>query len=145
MALVVEELTVKVVHGLRDDYLWEIGSGANWLAYHVATTLALQRFFLALPHHPIPGFLVYDQPSQAYFPRRDKGADDKGEPEWRDEDVVAVRKVFQAISDDVRQVEGRLQVIVLDHADEDVWGDIESIYLVENWREGRKLVPDNWF
>lgn len=48
----------------RDDYLWEIGSGANWLAYHIATTLALQRFFLDSPHHPVPALLVYDQPSQ---------------------------------------------------------------------------------
>jgi hypothetical protein len=43
--LIVDELTVKVLRGNRDDYLWEIGSGANWLAYHVAITLALQRFF----------------------------------------------------------------------------------------------------
>ena len=44
--LVIEELTIKVVRGTRSDFLWEIGSGANWLAYHVATTLALQEFFL---------------------------------------------------------------------------------------------------
>jgi len=30
--LVIGDLTVKVVRGTRDDYLWEIGSGANWLA-----------------------------------------------------------------------------------------------------------------
>ena len=67
--LIIEDLTVKVIRGTRDDYLWEIGSGANWLAYHVALTLALQRFFLTEPHHPVPGVLIYDQPSQVYFPR----------------------------------------------------------------------------
>ena len=40
------DLTIKVVQGTRDDYLWEIGSGANWLAYQVSMTLAFQRFFL---------------------------------------------------------------------------------------------------
>jgi hypothetical protein len=54
----------------RSDFLWEIGSGANWLAYHVATTLALQKFFLTEPHHAVPGLLIYDQPSQVYFPQR---------------------------------------------------------------------------
>src|SRR5580693_734448 len=44
--LIVDDLTIKVIRGTRSDYLWEIGSGANWLAYHVATTLALQKFFL---------------------------------------------------------------------------------------------------
>jgi hypothetical protein len=34
--LIVPDLTVKIIRGTRDDYLWEIRSGANWLAYHVA-------------------------------------------------------------------------------------------------------------
>ena len=67
--LLIDDLTLKVVHTDREDYLWEIGSGANWLAYHVAVTLALQSFFTETPHHPVPGMLVYDQPSQVYFPR----------------------------------------------------------------------------
>jgi hypothetical protein len=53
--LVIEDLTIKVVRGTRSDFLWEIGSGANWLAYHVATTLALQEFFLSQGHHPSAG------------------------------------------------------------------------------------------
>ena len=52
--LSIEDLTVKVIRGGRDDYLWEIGSGANWLAYHVSLTLALQKFFLEEPRHFVP-------------------------------------------------------------------------------------------
>ena len=63
---------------------------------------------------------------------------------WNDEDVVAVRKVFQAISDEVGTSKGRLQVIVLDHADMDVWGEMDNVWLVENWRDGEKLVPESW-
>ena len=44
--LLIDDLTVQVLQGRRSDYLWEIGSGANWLAYHVAITLALQIFFM---------------------------------------------------------------------------------------------------
>jgi Protein of unknown function (DUF3732) len=53
--VVIEDLTIKVIHTERQDFLWEIGSGANWLAYHVAVTLALQRFFIEVPHHQVPG------------------------------------------------------------------------------------------
>src|SRR4029434_4499193 len=67
--LAIDDLTVKVIRGSRDDYLWEIGSGANWLAYHISLTLALQKFFLEEPRHFVPGILVYDQPSQVYFPK----------------------------------------------------------------------------
>ena len=142
--LAVNDLTLQVIQGAREDYLWEIGSGANWLAYHVAITLSLHRFFLAQPHHPTPGLLVYDQPSQAYFPRRSVDGDADGEPDWSDEDVIAVQKVFQTFSDETEMAGGRLQIIVLDHAGRDVWGEVSSAELVENWRDGRTLVPENW-
>lgn len=141
--LMIQDLTVKVIRGTRDDYLWEIGSGANWLAYHVALTLALQTFFLSLPHHPVPGLLIYDQPSQVYFPRKTAG-DQKADPvTWRDEDVEAVRKVFALLGQQVAAANGRLQVIVLDHADEDVWGELDKVVLAEQWRD-HALVPLDW-
>lgn len=141
--LMIDDLTVKIIRGSRDDYLWEIGSGANWLAYHVALTLALQKFFLSEPHHPVPGLLVYDQPSQVYFPKRTGGEDAEEPIAWRDQDVVAVRKVFSLLGDEVIAANGRLQVIVLDHADEDVWGELNGVQLTEEWR-GRALVPAEW-
>jgi len=56
-----------------------------------------------------------------------------------------VQKVFKAAASEVLKHPGRLQVIVLDHADHDVWGNIEGIQLVEEWRgAGRKLVPEEW-
>jgi hypothetical protein len=140
--LLVDDLTMKIVQGSRDDYLWEIGSGANWLAYHVSISLALQRFFLKMPSHPVPGFLVYDQPSQVYFP---KGVHaNEVEPDWRDEDVEAVRKVFAAVSNETVLAKGNLQIILLDHADKNVWDGIPNTFLVEEWRDGTKLVPMNW-
>ncbi len=144
--LIINDLTVKVVRGSRDDYLWEIGSGANWLAYHVAMTLALQKFFLTEPHHFVPGLLIYDQPSQVYFPKRAAGDDgsDSAEVPWRDEDVEAVRKVFALLGSEVRTANGRLQIIVLDHAGEDVWGGLDGVGLTEEWR-GRGLVPEEWY
>lgn len=137
------DLTIKVVQGTRDDYLWEIGSGANWLAYHVSITLAFQRFFLKTPAHPVPNFLVYDQPSQVYFPQSPRD-DDVSDADWRDEDIVAVRKVFSAVSLETQKAMGNLQVILLDHADDKVWGDIENVILIEEWRDGKKLVPVEW-
>lgn len=146
--LLTNDLTVKIIHTDRRDYLWEIGSGANWLAYHIAITLALHRFFIDQTGHPVPSFLVYDQPSQVYFP---KGFDsmqqntDRVYPERdRDEDIAAVRSVFVAIADEVVRSAGKLQAIILDHAGEEVWGGIEGITLIEEWRGEQKLVPPNW-
>ena len=40
-----------------------------------------------------------------------------------DEDKVAVKKIFAALSKYIIDTKSALQIIVLEHADEDVWGD----------------------
>ena len=146
--LSIDDLTVRIKGADRTDYLWEIGSGANWLAYHVAVSLALQQFFLGTRANPVPSFLVYDQPSQVYFPRKLAGAGtlESGgeEPVLADEDVEAVRRVFITMSAAVRGSEARFQALVLDHAGRDVWGEVDGVHLVEEWRGGAKLVPAEW-
>lgn len=142
--LIIDDLTVKVIRGTRDDYLWEIGSGANWLAYHVALTLALQAFFLETIVHPVPSFLIYDQPSQVYFPKR-LARDEADEIGFTlpDKDVQAVRSVFRVLGDEVLAAGGRLQIVVLDHAGEDVWGDLPGVELIDDWHDAA-LVPEDW-
>jgi len=142
----IDDLTIRVGGPSgRADNLWEIGSGANWLSYHVATTLALQELFLEQVASPVPGMLVYDQPSQVYFPRTLAKEPSVGDdPQLRDEDVAAVRKVFDAYGRSVNAAGGALQVIVLDHAGEDVWGNVQGVHLVEEWRGGNALVPKIW-
>lgn len=54
-----------------------------------------------------------------------------------------MRKVFSLLDTIIQKTDGRLQVIVLDHADEEVWGDLSNVHLVEEWR-GRGLVPSGW-
>ncbi len=148
--LSITDLTVKVKGQQRVDYLWEIGSGANWLSYHVAVSLALQQFFLDSQASPVPSFLVYDQPSQVYFPRRlaaqrtTEAKDTDLDPTLEDEDVEAVRKVFAAIASVVQRSEGALQALILDHAGPDVWEGVPGVHLVEEWRQGKKLVPLEW-
>jgi hypothetical protein len=148
IALVIEDLTVKVYGRDREDFLWEVGSGANWLGYHVAMMIALHQLFDELPSSPVPSFTVFDQPSQVYFPKRSYargGAQEDSEKvEFADEDVLAVRKVFSALAEAVTETAGRWQVLVLDHAADDIWGNIEGIRMVEEWRDGRKLVPEEW-
>ena len=140
----VDDLTIRVIHADRSDYLWEIGSGANWLAYHVAVMLALQRFFLTDVGHPVPGLLVFDQPSQVYFPSGFEAEHVSDRGRSRDEDITAIRAVFEALGAEVTRAAGRLQIIVLDHAGPDVWGKIFGVTRIQDWRGDDKLVPLDW-
>jgi hypothetical protein len=149
ITLSVKDLSIKIVGGGRDDYLWQIGSGSNWLSYHIAVALALHQFFFTVPNSPVPSFIIFDQPSQVYFPRR--LAERPGEkPEesdyqYRDVDTDSVKGIFRVLADTAAAMMGRLQVIVLDHAADTIWGDIPNIYAAAEWREdGARLVPQEW-
>jgi hypothetical protein len=145
VSLSVTDLTVRVAGRDREDALWEIGSGSNWLSYHLAVSLGLQQFFLELRNSPVPSFLVLDQPSQVYFPKQLSPAQSQGDAvPYGDEDVEAVRKIFTALASAVRNTGGRLQIIVLDHATHTVWGDVEPLNVAAEWRGGAKLVPEEW-
>ena len=141
----IKDLTLKVKGaGGRDDYLWEIGSASNWLAYHVATILAFQQFFQTRGSVSMPNFVIFDQPSQVYFPHMKQKTDEQ-EAEIPDEDKMAVKKIFSAMASFLEIVNHKVQLIVTEHADEDIWGDVQGTYLVERWRgNDKKLVPLEW-
>ncbi|GGU47636.1 DUF3732 domain-containing protein [Lentzea flava] len=115
----------------------QIGSGENWLGYHVATLVAMHRFFIQ-QRRPVPRFLVLDQPSQVYFPP-DRRPD---EAEMADEDRAALSKMLGIVRDLIEEADGAFQAIVLDHADLDT--DWFQDAVVERWRDGKKLVPVDW-
>jgi Protein of unknown function (DUF3732). len=128
---IVNELTIRIksLNG-RDDYLWEIGSASNWLAYHLVVSLAFQKFFQVRRSVAVPNFIIYDQPSQVYFPQKLSEKPKEGEDAQleKDEDKEAVRKIFELFSSAVSDNNFDLQIIVMEHADEEIWGNIRVIH-----------------
>ena len=120
----------------------EVGSASNSLACHVAYICALQEYFTARTAAGktscLPSFSVFDQPSQVYFPRLEIT------DTYRKKDSKAVRKLFETIAASVLDSKGGWQAIILEHAGEDIWGGIEGVHLVEEWRDGNKLIPETW-
>jgi hypothetical protein len=155
ISLDIINLTLKKKTDKREDYLWEIGSGANWMGYHIATLLALHEHFSDLDWNPVPQFLVIDQPSQVYFPEKiletsDSNDVQKSEPQYKQEDVLRVQKIFSALSMHlslkIKKNLSPTQIIVIEHADEITWqGTEDYIHVVARWRDGNEaLIPDNW-
>ena len=93
----------------------------------------------------VPSFIVFDQPSQVYFPRTGHSADED-KLQLNDDDKNAVRKIFESLSSFVKNAGFDIQIIVTEHADDDIWGNIPDscIHLVEKWRNNVKLVPIEW-
>lgn len=133
----------------RTDFLWEVGSGQNWVGYHIAGLLALHEHFNGLPQNPVPRFLMIDQPSQVYFPEAWPAMDQTpsgNKPSERSPDIEGVRRIFAALSEFMSALKGQFQVIVTEHAGSITWQGIENVHLVANWREGHDdfLIPTEW-
>lgn len=147
---IIKDLTISVKNSSgRSDYLWEIGSASNWLSYHIAISLAFQRYFQERGAISVPNFLVFDQPSQVYFPQipaRRNNAGDEEKILLRDEDKEAVQMIFTTLSRYIADTNSNVQILVMEHADQDVWGEIKNIHLAARWRGNNdKLVPMKWF
>ncbi|MFS0752698.1 DUF3732 domain-containing protein [Oceanobacillus sp. 1P07AA] len=132
------KLTIRVINADgQAAWMRQIGSGANWLGYHIATLLALHELFINQNIPYVPSLLAIDQPSQTHFP-------DRTEADSEHEELRAVTKVFKALSSGINRTGGNLQVIVSEHAGQDIIHDIEKVNIVERWRYGRKLIPWHW-
>lgn len=117
----------------------QIGSGLNWVGYHLAVYLALHRFFIAA-NRPVPRFLLLDQLSQAFFPSDRVSGGDLDELD--DTDRAHTRALYRLVFDEVQRHGGAIQVIALDHADfEDGWFQ-DSV--AHRWRDGNALIPPEW-
>lgn len=139
----------------KKEYLWEVGSGANWMGYHIATFLALHQFLTQdkLSNSPVFSFLIIDQPSQVYFPSAASGANqlDGGTDVFeelkldRDVDVTDTKRIFEMLEAGLQAAKYRYQIIVLEHADNSIWGEFSNTVESANWKaEGQGLIPSTW-
>ena len=141
-----KELAVKIKKSplSKPFYASDAGSGANWVAYHIAMLLGFHKFFID-KDTPVFNFLIFDQPSQVYFPR--SSYDINKEIQIFDkntEDAKSVREMFEVMQKSINDNSGNFQILVLDHATSDIWGEIEGIHEVAEWIGTEALIPQCW-
>ncbi|MGW3157881.1 DUF3732 domain-containing protein [Streptomyces sp. NPDC001089] len=121
--------------------LLRIGSGENWVGYHLVAHLALHRYF-TLHQRPVPRMLLLDQVTQPFYPS--EVAKDSGSPDLirSDADRNTVHGMFELMYDFVNDLAPNFQLIVSDHANlPDQWYQDCVRY---NWRNGDALIPQDW-
>ena len=119
--------------------LSQMGSGENWVGYHVAVHLSLHKLFYRR-HRPVPALLMFDQPSQAHYPP-ERDADGRID-RLPDEDQAAVRRLFTLLHRYCEEFAPSTQIIVADHVEllEPWFRDS----IVDRWRDGTAFVPQSW-
>lgn len=125
--------------------LEKMGGGANWVGFHLVIYFALHKHFVE-NNCPIPRFIFFDQPSQAYFPEELKSKIDVSDNMLKDEEREAINKLYEFIFDIVDELKGNIQVIITDHAM--LNNQRFNSSLKEIWRKGEKheaLIPKEWY
>jgi len=117
----------------------ELGSGANWIGYHLGAVVALQQFLIE-SGAPVPQFVMLDQPSQVWFPAEVASLTGQSLP-TKDADLAAVKRVYGFL---LQYAEGpnAPQIIVCDHArlEEPAFRRATK----EDWHDEEGLVPAAW-
>lgn len=128
------KVTVVVDKPERPVPLKQLGSGSNWVGVHLISYFALQHFFINA-NRPVPRFLFLDQPSQVYFPSEM----DEKQIDWNEVD-----KMYQFIINRTNEAKGKLQVIIVDHAD--LKDDFFRKFVCEDWwSSDDNLIPRDWY
>lgn len=141
-----KELAVKIKKSplSKPFYASDAGSGANWVAYHIAMLLGFHKFFID-KDTPVFNFLIFDQPSQVYFPRSSYNINKEIQIfDKNTEDAKSVREMFEVMQKSINDNSGNFQILVLDHASSDIWGEIEGIHEVAEWIGTEALIPQCW-
>lgn len=115
-----------------------IGSGQNWVGYHLITFLALNKWFVE-QKRPVPQFLFLDQLSKGHFPADDE---DENMENVDNDDRAIVKKMYMLTLNFVKDLHPNFQVIATDHAylkDEKWFTD----RVIQRWR-GKGLIPESW-
>lgn len=140
-----ESLGIKIedIKTKNKYFLSRIGSGANYMGYHLATIFGLHEYFYRLNDTEktnfIPSFLVIDQPSQVYYPKEFTNGS---------KDIEDTRKIFTTSFEFMKKTDFKIQLIILEHVPKELWKDINdtAFNLVEEWdNDSEALIPYEWY
>lgn len=148
-----QSLNIKIEDTVTQNkyFLSRLGSGANYMGYHISTMLGLHEFFYKLKDtgkpNFIPSFLVLDQPSQVYYP------DNYKEENGTSKDIQDTKKIFEALNEFMKNTDYQIQIIVLEHVPDSIWAGInDKVFNISGiWRNNETgsngisaLIPEEW-
>lgn len=117
-----------------------IGSKSNYMFLHLCFFLGLHKSILKNKAQQVGSFIFIDQPSIPYY--ADKGTLDN-------DDKKQLTKAFCLLNDFMKEIildeEGHFQIILIEHADESYWKNLEHFHTVAKFSktENGGLIPKN--
>lgn len=66
------------------------------------------------------------------------------------QDITDTKAIFKVCSDFLNNTSHQTQLIILEHASEEMWKGLDNVHLVESWRNEKNnkhpnaLIPEEW-
>lgn len=143
----IDRLTVLVDDYTRTYTMSEIGGGANIVKCHLVALLALHKYFIE-HRQSVPGFIILDQPAQGFFPTRadyEASQDKSTSPsQARQSEIGSARAMFDFLFRVVDELNGDLQIIILEHAYFEQPEFEQALVNGETWFHEIGLIPKEW-
>ncbi len=127
----------------------KIGSGSNYVEYHLAMAFLLHIYIQnKVKQKTTFDFVVFDQPSEAYFPTSDENKNMHLDEKVKN-DPNLLRQQFRAISELFRQHCSGMQIIIFEHAGREYWENgnaliNDKINIIDWKKDNIKLIPSKW-
>ena len=135
-----EERRVSLLKNGEEYSIRNVGSKSNYMFLHLCFFLGLHRSIMAHQSEQVGSFLFIDQPSIPYY--ADKNA-------LENDDKKQLIKAFGLLNDFMKDIidgeKNHFQIILIEHADESYWEDLEYFHTAANFSktENGGLIPND--
>ena len=118
-----------------------VGSKSNYMFLHLCYFFGLHDLLINNRNEQIPQFLFIDQPSIPYYADKNTAIVSKnGE---MNDDREKLKEAFRLTDKFMREMtrNGHFQIIMIEHAEEDYWNNLETFVTRYKFRNGDGLIP----
>ena len=119
-----------------------VGSKSNYMFLHLCYFYGLHDLLMDNKNEQIPQFLFIDQPSIPYY--ADKNAEVVTENgEMANDDRERLTEAFRLTDKFMKEMtkKGHFQIILIEHAGEEYWKDLDTFETRYEFRNGEGLIP----
>lgn len=125
----------------KTTFIENVGSSSNHMFLHLYFMLAMQEVAFRNNSPFVAPYLIIDQPSRPYW-----GSGDDKKESLNKSDYFKIKTAFELMNNFIKSRNdnsGDFQIIVFEHIPSDIFEDLDNVHLVEEFKNGNALIPDN--
>jgi hypothetical protein len=127
----------------RSNHVENVGSSSNHMFLHLFLFLGLHEQIVREKIPYVASFLIIDQFSRPYF--EDRSGNIKESIDSSDiAKVTAALSLLDNFVTNIKELDGNFQMIVFEHISPDTWSGFNNFHLVESFKDGNALIPDDY-